>query len=58
MNRAELLTLRTSLQKRVAERKRLGDFDTNAAAIRESLESTLALCDHILSRMSGRDEIK
>lgn len=53
MTRAEMLELRTALQAKAEERRRLGDYDTNAAAIRFSIEASLKLADHLLSRMKG-----
>lgn len=53
MTRAELVEHRNQLQRVVEERKRLGDYDTNAKAIRMALESNLKLAEHLLSRMKG-----
>ena len=44
----ELLDLRRDLYNLVEIRKKLGDFDTNAPAIRIALESCLALTQHII----------
>ena len=44
----ELINLRQTLYELVQDRKKLGDFDTNAPAIRAALESCLALTQHII----------
>jgi len=51
MNRDELVKLRDDLQARVERQRQLGDYDTNAAAIRASLEASLALAQHLIDRM-------
>lgn len=51
MNRDELIALRDSLQTVVDAQRRLGDYDSNAAAIRAALETCLRLTQHLIDRM-------
>ncbi len=51
MTRDELIALREGLQTLVDSQKRLGDYDTNAAAIRAALEACLRLTQHLIDRM-------
>lgn len=51
MTREELIALRSNLQARLEDRKRLDDFDTNARTIRELLDAALKLTQHLVDRM-------
>jgi hypothetical protein len=51
MTREELLALRNALQAQVEARRRLGDYDTNAAGVRDALDACLKLAQHLLDRM-------
>ena len=51
MNKHELVHLRDDLVRLIEQKKRLGDYDTNAAAILASLEANLAIVQHLIDRM-------
>lgn len=50
MTREELVDLRRHLLKAVDDRRALGDFDTNAPAIRMALEANLRLTEHLIEQ--------
>lgn len=50
MTRDEMVALRKRIMTLLAERKKLGGFDTHAETIIEILDAMAKLTDHILSK--------
>lgn len=51
MDRKELLEMRREVFDEYSERKRLGEFDTNAKSITLNLKATIEVIDHLLEEL-------